>query len=157
METTYTRVHWVKIRAAEKQGDCDNKIVLTWKQLPFELRMKYDWYFKYRAALLQVQNPKWYVVLTFGSEAPNMTNEEHLRKNRLSSLRGQLTKTVNSIDDVLTTINKLRAEDEALMFSALKSNTGYIMANNRLCALSEKKAKLELEITNLENNNDNTK
>jgi hypothetical protein len=152
METTYTRVHWVKIYAAEKQGQCDNKIVLLWQQLPFELRTKYDWYFKYRAALLQVQYPRWYVTMTFGSEAPNMTNEEHLRKNRLSSLRGQLTKTVNTIDDTLTIINKLATEDEALMFSALKSNTQYIMANNRLCALNEKKAKLELEITNLESN-----
>ena len=52
-------VHWVLIEVCKKYGD---KVeFIKWSDLPFSVRNKWDWYFKYRAALLQVKYPKYYV------------------------------------------------------------------------------------------------
>ena len=43
----------------------DAKVMYYKKDLPFELFMRWKWFFRYRAALIQVQHPKQFVELEF--------------------------------------------------------------------------------------------
>lgn len=43
----------------------DAKVMYYKKDLPFELFIRWKWFFRYRAALIQVQHPKQFVELEF--------------------------------------------------------------------------------------------
>ena len=89
------RVHWVKIEVFDQSR---NKIeVHVWTKLLWHLRVKYDWYFKYRAALCQVKYPKYNVQFTWGNEpAEGKPLEEIIRLKRIY-LKGQVTKFKNKL------------------------------------------------------------
>lgn len=102
------RSHWVKITASTKQGPLGNRIAfLYWDNMTFEIRMKYNWYFKYRAALLQVQNPKAYVEMLWGNiEASDKTLKDILT-NRVSSAKREVTKWQNIVDKIAANHSEL--------------------------------------------------
>lgn len=57
---------WFRIKVYTKRGG-EMVETLYWELLPFEVRMKWDWYFKYRAALLQVKYPRFVVDCIWGN------------------------------------------------------------------------------------------
>lgn len=70
---------------------------LSWAGLRYELRLKWDWYFKYRAALLQVQYPKHTVEILHGSEPATGKTLEQLESNKLIALKGKITRAKNKL------------------------------------------------------------
>jgi hypothetical protein len=101
IETTYDMLHWVRIKVYSNHY---RQIVeqLYYDRLPFNLRMKYDWYFKYRAALLQVKYPRYHVEFTWGKEAP--IHPEDIRRINLRkeiSLKAKITKATNVLNRCL--------------------------------------------------------
>lgn len=66
MTTTsaYDVVHYVIIKVYGSHREIVE--VMRWDGLPFGTRTRFDWYFKYRAALLQVKYPRLDVVMTWG-------------------------------------------------------------------------------------------
>lgn len=87
----YERLFWVVIKVKTKRGNGDLVEYLKWGGLRFDLRNKYDWYFKYRAALLQVKYPKYYVEFIFGDDPPTPDHVKHTLANKIKAKKGKIT------------------------------------------------------------------
>lgn len=83
---------------------------LHWKGYTIDQFSKWKWYFKYRAALLKVQNPKFYVEEIWGAENAIGPSKEFLEKknlkNKISTSRRMITKLSNSISSYEEAQNK---------------------------------------------------
>ena len=64
----------------------DPKLMGYWTDLRFELALKYKQYFRYRAALVQVQNPRLYVELVF-FDFDYIPKHEEIKKRLLNKLK----------------------------------------------------------------------
>ena len=91
------RIHWITITLQVSFND-DFEEVLSWK-LPWRLRLKYNWYFKYRAALMQVQNPKKIVTVTWGNyiEISDEEKERISLHNRVIAKKRKITEFQNKV------------------------------------------------------------
>ena len=91
------RIHWVNITSQTKHNG-DFEEILSWK-VPWRLRLKYDWYFKYRAALLQVQNPKKIINFTWGNyiEISDKERGEISLRNRIIGKKRKITEFENKV------------------------------------------------------------
>jgi hypothetical protein len=85
------RVHWVLVRVTTKLG---GELVewIKWEGLPWAVRCKWDWYFKYRAALLQVKYPRYEVQRTWGNAPATGKTLRQLLMQKISAKKGQVTK-----------------------------------------------------------------
>ena len=88
-------VHFVHIKVRKTQGSQDDIEKLSWTNLRWETRVKFDWYFKYRAALIQVKYPRYYVEFYWGHEEAKDTQLGHIIKNKIKAKKGKLTKFEN--------------------------------------------------------------
>lgn len=70
-----------------------------WDNMPFEMANKWNWYFKYIAALLQVKYPKFKVELTPGSEIaePDSIIAERHATNKIRAKKAKITEIENKI------------------------------------------------------------
>ena len=71
--------------------------VLRWDSLPFKLRMKYNWYFEYRAALLKVKYPKYEVRLVSFDEKASGKIVLSENENLVISKKRTLSKYFNKL------------------------------------------------------------
>ena len=87
-------VHWVTIKVRVKPG---GELVefLHWSGLKWKLRLKWDWYFNYRAALAQVQHPKYGVEYTWGHKPAKGKSLDEIRKVKIISKKAQISKYEN--------------------------------------------------------------
>lgn len=94
--------------------------VLSWQNLPWEVRIKWDWYFSYRAALAQVENPRSKVVRRDWSVDAKPIDLLRLKQKELSAAKGQVTKIENLLQKAKDNWNKLfPIEDDLLYKKAL--------------------------------------
>lgn len=87
--------YWVVIKLMTKEHNGDIVQVLRWDELTFAVRLKWDWYFRYRAALLKVQHPKMWVNFSDGNMEYREIPQEELNRKRLIPKKAQLTKWRN--------------------------------------------------------------
>ena len=116
LDLVNTRTHWVRISLSEKLGS-EEKLRLYW-EVPWRLRIKYNWYFKYRAALLQVQNPKLYVEMTWGN-FDNLSVEERTaidKRNKIIAKKRKITEFENKIELAKNTWDELFPIEEDKMY-----------------------------------------
>lgn len=94
---------YVKIVAGPSQGS--KKTVYYRKDLPHEVAIKWNWYFEYRAALIRVQNPRWYVELLRGSHEFIMPVDEKRKrlKDKIAAKKAKITKIENEFGRVKKT------------------------------------------------------
>jgi hypothetical protein len=92
-------VHWYNIRVINAKREKVD--FLSWSGLRWELRLKYDWYFQYRAALLQVKYPRYEVQTIWGKEPATGKTLEEIRKGKISSKKAQITKAKNNLSGYL--------------------------------------------------------
>lgn len=85
------RVHWYMIKVKTKMGG-DLVEWIKWEGLPWATRCKFNWYFNYRAALLQVKYPKYEVEKSWGNEPATGKTAKQILKQKVSAKKGQLTK-----------------------------------------------------------------
>jgi len=89
--------HWVKILILN-----DRREIIYhkfWGKLPWSTRLKFNWYFRYRAALLQVQYPKLEVELSWGNLPVTDVNLLHKRWNdRVRAKRSKITEIKNKLN-----------------------------------------------------------
>lgn len=91
-------VHWFVIKVYDKRGGNGTLVeFLKWENMRFDIRLKYDWYFKYRAALLQVKYPKYHVDCYWGNEPAQGNQLVISLKNRITAKKRQLTQCSNKI------------------------------------------------------------
>lgn len=69
--------------------------VLRWSGFKFDCFRRWQWYFRYRTALCQVQHPKSYVDARRFEEDADAATLEKLQNKKLSALRAKVTKWRN--------------------------------------------------------------
>src|SRR5690606_1187671 len=89
------RVHYFNIKAIN--GNREIVEFLSWSGLRFDLRMKYDWYFKYRAALLQVKYPKFQIDVFWGNEPAQGKTLEQIRESKIRAKKAKITEIKNKL------------------------------------------------------------
>lgn len=129
--STYTKLFWFRIEIQSGKIGVDKPTVMLWQNLPWAVRIKWDWYFKYRAALAQVQHPRANVIVTWGNSEPDQRSVEKIRRDEISRQQAKVTKIKNLMF-------KARAEWNDLM--PIEDHPNYIKA----------KAKLEYEQARLD-------
>lgn len=87
----------VKICAGPNAGG--NPCIYLSKDFPFQLFMKWQWLFRYRAALYQVQNPKHYVDVTTTKYdfIPPVEMQIKNLTNKITSRKGIITQWQNKV------------------------------------------------------------
>lgn len=106
MITTYDIVHWVLIKVYDRRGG--NLLqLMRWDDMRFETRNKWDWYFRYRAALAQVQHPRAYVEFAWGHGEPTAHTKVQMELNRISAKRRKITEYRNKLTKAEANWNSL--------------------------------------------------
>jgi hypothetical protein len=99
LEPAYDAVNastfWVIIRVEERMGGA-RLAFLKWDGLSWEMRNKWGWYFKYRAALAQVQHPRAYVEMSWG-DTPKPNSEQINRTNQIRAKKAKITEISNKM------------------------------------------------------------
>ena len=88
-------VHWFNIKVINHNREIVE--FLSWSNLKWELRLKYDWYFKYRAALLQVKYPKFEVQTYWGNEPATGKTLESIRQDKIRAKKSKITQYKNKL------------------------------------------------------------
>lgn len=88
-------VHWFTIKVINHRREIVE--FLSWSGLKWELRLKYDWYFKYRAALLQVKYPRLEVQTFWGSEPATGKTLEEIRQAKIRAKKSKITEYKNKL------------------------------------------------------------
>lgn len=89
-------VHYFMIKVYDKRG---GELIeyLSWTGLVWQLRLKYDWYFRYRAALLQVKYPKYVVDCHWGNVPAEGKSKEYLEKVKIRAKKAKITEYKNKL------------------------------------------------------------
>lgn len=89
---------------------------LQWTDMRYEIRLKWDWYFRYRAALLQVKYPRCEVQTFFGSEEPSRRTQQQILLNKARAKQRKLTQYKNLLGHARKDWNSLFPIEEDLLF-----------------------------------------
>lgn len=103
------KAFWVSIRVTENRNQL---AFMKWSNMRMDTRVKYDWYFKYRAALLQVKYPRARVEITWGSEEATGRTKEQLLKAKIKGKKATLTKYNNILNEYVKKRNSLFPIDD---------------------------------------------
>lgn len=137
--------HWVIIKVFDCHYHNPHYPIIEfikWDKLTWAVRMKWNWYFRYRAALLQVAYPKKYVELTWGNY-PALSDAEKEKidlQNKIQGKKATITKYKNKLQEYEKNWNSL---------FPIEGDLPYIAA-------IEKIKKLEFELLGLTNNQSTT-
>jgi hypothetical protein len=88
-------VHWYNIKVMNNKREVVE--FLFWSGLRWELRIKYNWYFQYRAALLQVKYPKFEINSYWGNEPAKGKTLEEIRENKIRAKKSKITEYKNKL------------------------------------------------------------
>ncbi|MDR2207152.1 MAG: hypothetical protein LBE36_13470 [Flavobacteriaceae bacterium] len=110
----FNKKYYVKICAGKQRA---LKELMYFKDdMKFDLFMKWQWYFKYREALIRVAHPRWYVDIDMGSYdyVPKIEEEITRLKNKIKAAKSKITEWSNKLSEVENNWDKLFAitEDE---------------------------------------------
>ena len=94
--TNYDVVHWFTIKVLNHKREVIE--FYLWDNLRFKLRIKYDWYFKYRAALLQVKHPRFKVETYWGNEPAIGKTLLQFKKDKIKSKKSKITEYKNKLN-----------------------------------------------------------
>jgi hypothetical protein len=101
----YDVVHWLNIKVINHKREIIE--FLSWSGLKWDLRLKYDWYFKYRAALLQVKYPKFEVQTHWGNEPATVKTLEAIRQDKIRAKKSKITQYKNKLEKAKITWSSL--------------------------------------------------
>lgn len=100
MFTVTPKLFTIKIITGSQRALAETVYYKT--DLPMSLRIKYDWYFKYREALVRIQNPKFYTdLIIVAYDAPIETIEQielKRAKDKLKAAKAKVTKISNRME-----------------------------------------------------------
>jgi len=101
------KAHNRKIIVSRKSHHRDRlpEETLIWENMTFDFVYRWAWYFKYRAALLQVKYPKLYVDLVGWHSVPEDRTKEQIDlqyiKQRRTTCRRMITKYSNALNSYI--------------------------------------------------------
>lgn len=92
-ESVTDRLHWVCIKV-ETEERRELVEYLKWQGLTWAVRCKWAWYFRYRAALLQIKHPRHRVEMRWGNDPkPDAAQISH--QNRIRARKAKITELEN--------------------------------------------------------------
>lgn len=141
MMDTYDKMHWVVIRVIKNHDIIEFH---RWTNLRFEIRNKWDWYFKYRAALCQVKHPRAKVEFAWGSEDAVGKTKLQLMESRIVNKTRLLTRHKNLLQKAILEWDQIFPIEDDLMYKRVVSkikNTEF-----ELQQLIEEKAEYEKQM-----------
>jgi len=96
-------VHYYSIKVYDDKRNLIE--FFLWSGMKWNIRIKYDWYFNYRAALLQVKYPKYKILTSMGNEPASfktlleIKNSKIIRKKaKITELKNKLKKAIDKWD-----------------------------------------------------------
>lgn len=115
-------VHWVIITCHTKRGNGNLVEYCKWAGMRFDQRCKWQWYFNYRSALLQVKYPKYHVEMRWGHESAVGKSKEQLLKNKKIAKKRKITEYQNKLDNYVKKYTSLFPieKDEAYQLAVAK-------------------------------------
>lgn len=140
--------HWVSIAVRESEG----KPILylyKWENLPYVIICKYRWYFRYRAALLQVKYPKYTIDYRWGTQEPEGIVKANLERNRIISRKAQITKYKNKLAEYEKEFDLYKSSYCKIF--PIEDETEYKTYKNSIKLAKSKIKGLELELGELMN------
>ncbi|PRY90599.1 hypothetical protein [Mongoliibacter ruber] len=136
MITVYDNAHFVLIKVFDKKGGNLLQII-RWDDMRFEIRNKWDWYFKYRAALAQVQHPKAHVEFKWGHCESSQKTLDQQKINKLRAKKGKVTEYKNKLAKVVTKWDSLFPIEE---------DQRYINTINKIASLEAELKVMEADL-----------
>lgn len=75
------------------------KVMIKWTDMPFDIYHRWMWYFRYRAALYQVQEPKAYITTMYGVQKDNVkkTTADKFLKNKIVKAKANISRFENKL------------------------------------------------------------
>lgn len=138
-------VNWYTIKVINNKREIVE--YLSFSGLKWELRLKYDWYFKYRSALFQVQYPKFEVQNYWGKEPAKGKTLEEIRSVKISSKKATITKAKNNLSGYLKEFENYKLNYAELFPITEKIQYQEFLKNIEL--LNQKINRLEFELRTL--------
>lgn len=127
------QVHWVNVKVLDHQRNM--VFFQSWSDLPTNLRMKYDWYFRYIAALKQVKYPRYSVQLSWGNSPAEGRSLLRILSTKVSAKRGTITKYHNKLtyytaqfDNFCRNYSSIIPLEEDCRYKAYKVNIDFATA-----------------------------
>lgn len=130
METTF-HVDNKRYNAVIKLYDTPYKssgahLITGWTNLRFSTFVRFKWYFRYRAALVQVEHPKQFVELF---EWSVIVDEDENEKRR--HLRAKITSAKAKVTEISNKIERAKQQWQSLLFP-IENEPAYISAMEKL-------------------------
>lgn len=98
-------VHWYIVKVLNDKREIVE--CLKWSGLKWELRLKYDWYFKYRSALLQIKYPRFEVVSNWGNEPAQGKTLNEILDGKIRVKKAKITEYKNKLQRFKDSYNEL--------------------------------------------------
>ena len=75
------------------------KVMSKWTDMPFDIYHRWMWYFRYRAALYQVQEPKAYITTMYGVQKDNIkkTTADKFLQNKIVKAKANISRFENKL------------------------------------------------------------
>jgi len=107
-----------------EKGILERKVVdlLQWSFFPNELSKRWKWYFRYRAALLQVKYPKYDVELKYStSDMKSERQEINLLERKITAKRRKVTEYFNKAEMIREKHSELFPLEDNPIYLRLKN------------------------------------
>jgi hypothetical protein len=124
-------VHYFVIKVYTKRGG--NLIEYhIWSDMKWQLRVRYQWYFNYRAALLQVKYPRYIVEVISGNEPAKGKALEQIKEDKRRAKKAKITQYKNKLQKARQNWTSLFPieEDELYQKAVQKINRLELELNN---------------------------
>ncbi|RXG32028.1 hypothetical protein [Leeuwenhoekiella marinoflava] len=107
-----------------------------WGDYTLEQFSRWKWYFKYRAALLQIKYPRYYIRTAWGPE-PATRSKNTILKARIRAKKAKITQYSKKLK---------MAKDEWNELFPISENELYIKANQKIERLKRELNEMQIEI-----------
>jgi hypothetical protein len=112
-------VHYFSIKVYDsKRNLIEFKI---YDNMLWTVRLKWDWYFKYRAALFQVNYPKYKVEVSWGNLPAVGNSLEQIKKNKLIAKKRKISTYQNKLLAYQNNWNSIFPIEEDILFIKAKN------------------------------------
>lgn len=113
---------------------------LQWMFFTHEAVTRWKWYFKYRAALLQIKYPKYDVEIKYSTSDMKSTNQEiNLLKRRITAKKRKVTEFYNKAEAIRSSYNELFPVEQNPEYSTYKQI--YLKKKEELAVLEKEMQK----------------
>lgn len=128
-----------RITAYPRLGNCEPYESIEWLNMTNEFVIRWGWYFKYRAALMQVKYPKGYIDFQAWTSEPDTRSlkriEADRKKRRITTCKRMVTKLSNWINEY--------TEEEMQKLIPDFENENYLLVMKKLARYQEELKKLQ--------------